>query len=59
MLNIKYRLLYNSPWGLFEGVPYRVKNTKHLNNLKNGLYFFEAIGICFYCNNKPVLLKWK
>ena len=59
MLNIKYRLLYNSPWGLFEGVPQRVESMTHLKNLKYNLKYYEAVGVCFYCNNKPILLKWK
>lgn len=61
MLNITYRYLYNSPWGLFEGVPQKAKTLKHINNIYIALNYgwLEGIGIGIYCNNKPIKLLWK
>jgi len=61
MLNITYRFLYNSPWGLFEGVPQKANKPAQIKIISEALKFgwLSGVGIAIYCNNKPVLLKWK
>lgn len=61
MLNITYRYLYNSPWGLFEGVPQRLDKPEKIKQISQALKlgWLEGVGLVVYCNNKPIKLLWK
>lgn len=57
MLNIKYRYIYDSREGLFEGVPEKVRNPLQYKLLKKFI-FDSTKGIAFYCGNKPFKIIW-